>query len=141
MTEPTRLCGRYIHMAAAAISAIRTTSLNKAGIAFTQWQVLDKAPGNNRDELIHRLVELTVDDEAGIAQAIDELSEQGLLSTDDQGKLELTTRGTVLFQQVNAIRTALHNQLYDGIAAEDLATTTRVLNRITELARVAHAAQ
>lgn len=73
VTEPTRLCGRSIHLAAHAIRTIRETALDRAGIPFTHWQVLDKAPGHDRDELTHTLVELTVDDEAGVARAIDQL--------------------------------------------------------------------
>ncbi|MGH3693943.1 MAG: MarR family winged helix-turn-helix transcriptional regulator [Pseudonocardiaceae bacterium] len=144
MTEPATQCGRYIHLAAHAIRTVRNTALGKAGITFTQWAVMGavvNASGANREQLIHALVELTVDDESSIARAIDELHERGLVtpSSDVADNLELTTQGQALFRQVSATRTGLRNQLYDGIAAEDLAITQRVLDLITERARVVRA--
>ncbi len=137
--ERSRHCGRSIHTAARAITTIRDAALNKAGIAFTQWQVLDKAPGHHRDDLVHRLLGLGVDDESGIATALDELHQRGLLDTDHVGNLKLTAKGKVLSQQVSATRTNLHDHLYDGIPAPDLATTMRVLALVTDRARAMHA--
>lgn len=141
MTESARMCGRHIHQAAHALHTVRTTALNEAGITFPQWKVLDKAPGNNCDDLIHQLVELAVDDRVGIATAIDELRKQGLLNTDDQGNLELTSHGRALCQQVSATRADLQDQLYNGITADDLTTTRRVLDQITERAKAVGAGQ
>jgi hypothetical protein len=64
MTEPTTRsvdryieCDRHIRMAEEAIRALRTTNLDQCGISLTQWHIFDKAPGKNRDQLVHELTE------------------------------------------------------------------------------------
>lgn len=108
------------------------------------WSIIDgqqivkmhyEPDGPDRGELTRTLVELTVDDEAGIAKAIDELHDRDLVTTSTT--VELTTQGKTLFQQISATKTDLQKQLYDGIPAEDLTITNRVLDLITERARVA----
>jgi hypothetical protein len=91
MTEPVTMSGRHIHQAAHALVTVRSAPLDRAGVTFTQWKVLDKAPGINRDEVIHQLADLTMNDRADIAAAIDELQQRDLLSADG-GTLELTAR-------------------------------------------------
>ncbi len=143
MTESAN-CGRQIHMAAHALRAVRNTGLEKNGIAFELWVVIEamaETPGMNRERLIRRLAELTVHGEASAAHAIDELHERGLIttSTDDLGTIELTTPGEALSEKVIATRSDLRNQLYGGIPPEDFATTKRVLDLIRERAAAVHA--
>jgi len=130
------LCGRHIHRAAQAIVDIRNAALDRTGITFPQWKVLDTALGINRDELVRQLADLTPHDQAEIAAAVDELHERGLVRAGERDVLELTSAGQSLRQRVNGARTALHARLYDGIAAEELGITARVLDRITERAKL-----
>jgi DNA-binding MarR family transcriptional regulator len=143
MTESAQ-CGRKIHMTADALRAVRNTALQKNGIAFELWvamEALIEAPNVNRERLIGRLAELSVHDHASAAQAIDGLDAQGLITTSDQGTIELTTQGEALSENVIATRRELRNQLFGGIPSEDLATTNRVLDTIRQRAAAAHARQ
>lgn len=146
MTQPTAACGRQIHMAARALESVRNTALGEVGIAFPYWVVLEavtEMPRADRKALIQRLVAMTVHDEEGAGRAIDELSDRGLLNTqtDDPGVVELTSQGRALADNVIAKRTGLRERLYGGISPEDIATTTRVLDLITERAGAIHAEQ
>jgi DNA-binding MarR family transcriptional regulator len=132
------MSGRHIHQAAHALLTLRNAALDRAGVTFTQWKVLDKASGIHRDDMIHQLADLTMNDWADIAAAIDELHQRDLLSADG-GTRELTARGRAMREQISAIRTGLHRQLYDGITPDDLKTTQRVLDQITQPAKALHA--
>jgi DNA-binding MarR family transcriptional regulator len=138
MTEPVTMSGRHIHQAAHALVTLRNAALDRTGVTFTQWKVLDKASGINRDDVIHQLADLTMNDRADIAAAIDELQQRDLLSADG-GTLGLTARGRAMREQISAVRTGLHRQLYDGITADDLKITQRVLDQITQRAKAIHA--
>jgi SAM-dependent methyltransferase len=136
MTESVTMCGRHIHQAARALETVRNAALGRTGITFPQWKILDKAAGANRNALIHQLAQLTAHDQRELAAAVDELHERGLLRTGEWGDLELTAEGQVLRRRVGTVQAGLQAQLYDGISADELGITARVLDRITERARV-----
>jgi hypothetical protein len=62
MTEPVAMSGRHIHQAAHALVTLQNAALDRAGVTFTQWKVLDKASGIYRDDVIHHLADLTMND-------------------------------------------------------------------------------
>jgi DNA-binding MarR family transcriptional regulator len=141
MTESAH-CGRQIHMTAHALQAVRNTALENNGVAFELWvviEVLTEARDMNREKLIDRLSDLSVHDQASAGRAIDQLRERGLITTNDQGTIELTARGEALSGKVIATRSELRNQLYGGIPSEDIATTNRVLDTIRQRATAIHA--
>ena len=143
MTESTQ-CGWQIHMAANALRAVRNTALEKNGIAFELWvgmEAVAEIPGMTREKLIDRLTRMTVHDGASAAEAIDRLHRQRLITADDQGVIELTTRGKALADKVIATRSELRTQLYGGIPTDDIATTKRVLDTIRERAAAVHVRQ
>lgn len=145
MTESAS-CGRQIHMAAHALRAVRGSGLEKNGITFELWVVMEvvaEAPGMEREQLIRRLVDLTVHDQASADQAVDALYRRGLLTTsaDSPGTIELTTHGKALSEKIISTRGELRNQLYGGISPEDFATTQRVLDLIAQRARAPQARQ
>jgi DNA-binding MarR family transcriptional regulator len=137
-------CGRQIHLTAHALRAVRNTALETHGIPFELWVVMEnvaEARGVNREQLITRLTELTVHDAAGAADAIDQLRRRGLVSTPVDGTIELTDQGRELCDRVIATRSNLRDQLYGGIAKEDVATTKRVLDLIRERAEAMHSSR
>lgn len=139
-------CGRQIHMAAHALRAVRGSGLEKNGITFELWVVMEviaETPGLNREQLIRRLAELTVHDQASADRAVDALLRQGLLATgaDGPGTIELTAHGQALSEKVISTRGEMRKRLYDGISPEDFAITQRVLDLITQRARALHAGQ
>jgi hypothetical protein len=141
MAEPAS-CGRQIHMTAHALRAVRNTALEKRGITFELWVVMETladAPGMNREQLIGRLAELAVHDGASAADAIDQLHRRDLVTTNDShGTIELTSQGMALSEQVVATRQRLRHKLYGDIPSEDVATTNRVLDLIRERADALH---
>jgi DNA-binding MarR family transcriptional regulator len=143
MTESAH-CGRQIHMTAHALQAVRNTALEKNGIAFELWVVMEalaESRDMNREQLIGRLAELSVHDQASAAQAIDQLRERGLITTSDQGPIELAAQGETLSNKITSTRSELRNQLYGGIPSDDIVTTNRVLDLIRERATAVHARQ
>jgi DNA-binding MarR family transcriptional regulator len=140
MTQTVTACGRNIHIAANALRAVRAAALGAHGLAFPQWAAMEtitENPGVTHEQLIRKLVERSVDDEDGIAQAIDQLQRSGLITTatGDSDPIQLTAQGKVLANRVIAARTGLREQLYGGIDADEMATTIRVLDAITQRAR------
>jgi DNA-binding MarR family transcriptional regulator len=131
-------------MTAHALRTVRNTALEKNGIAFELWVVMEalmETRDMNREKLIGRLAELSVHDQASAAQAIDQLRERRLITTTDRGIIELTAQGEALSNKVIATRSELRTQLYGGIPNEDIATTNRVLDTIRERAAAVHARQ
>jgi DNA-binding MarR family transcriptional regulator len=131
-------------MTAHALRTVRNTALEKNGIAFELWVVMEalmETRDMNREKLIGRLAELSVHDQASAAQAIDQLNERRLMTTTDRGIIELTAQGEALSNKVIATRSELRTQLYGGIPNEDIATTNRVLETIRERAAAVHARQ
>jgi DNA-binding MarR family transcriptional regulator len=129
-------------MTAHALRAVRDTTLEKKGIAFKLWVVMEalaEARDVDRERLIGRLVELGVHDRRSATQAIDQLHERGLIASTDQDIIELTAQGTALSEDIVATRRQLRDQLYGSIPREDIATTNRVLDTISERAKTAHA--
>jgi DNA-binding MarR family transcriptional regulator len=134
----TRLNGRDINVAANATRAILTSVLHAEGLVFVQWAVLNNLPADEnltREELSGRLVALGVADSEAIAKAVDDLHASDLLATGEHGFLSLTEQGNAVVERVSATSTKLGDQLYDGMDAEDLATTKRVLETITDRAQ------
>jgi DNA-binding MarR family transcriptional regulator len=137
-------CDRHINMAYNTVRALRTTYLDQRGISLTQWHIFDKAPGKTPDQLISELAEHTElirelaghtgKHDAAIASAIEQLRERGLITTGTDGALEITTEGQALFQRFNTGRSELLTEFHAGITAEELTTTVRVLNLISEQA-------
>jgi hypothetical protein len=80
-------------------------------------------------------------DRASAAEAIDGLDAQGLITTSDQGTIELTSQGKALSDNVIAVRHELRKKLYGNIPSEDIATTNRVLDTIQQRATAVQALQ
>ena len=137
MTAPRTIDGRDINVAAAATRSILTAVLKREGLTFEQYIVLRTAVLNGP-----ATPAVLVETAAGPANAagepdvlrktLDPLRDKGLA---DLGELvEATQRGRDLVERVTTEATAAGDRLFEGISGEDLATTKRVLNLVTERA-------
>ncbi|MGH3759635.1 MarR family transcriptional regulator [Actinophytocola sp.] len=139
MTTPRALDGRDINIAAAATRAVLTVLLDEAGLTFDQSVALRLmaigGPGA-RDEVAGRDTAPGAD-RAAVRAAITELEATGLAAGDE--RVELTERGRELLERVTAATLRASDRLFEGIPTDDVATTSRVLDLITERAVVVRA--
>jgi hypothetical protein len=63
---------------------------------------------------------------------LDELLAAGLLAPDGEAEVRITDAGRELYAATSAATAPITARIYDGIPAEDLAVTGRVLTLLTE---------
>jgi hypothetical protein len=134
MTTPRALDGRDINIAAVATRAILTTLLEEAGLTFDQHvalRLLTAGGPGERDEIAGRDGGPGADP-AAVRAALTELDAAGLVTGGE--RIEATERGRELFARLTAATVRAGDRLFDGIPADDIAVTKRVLDRITERA-------
>ncbi|WP_142386836.1 MarR family winged helix-turn-helix transcriptional regulator [Mycobacterium hubeiense] len=130
-------------MTAQALRAVRDTALEKHGVAFELWVVMEavaETPDVDREKLIGRLAEMGVHDPTSATNAINLLHDRRLIAATDQDTIGLTPQGQALYEDVIAARGELRNQLYGGIPSVDIATTNRVLDTIRQRTAAVHPA-
>jgi DNA-binding MarR family transcriptional regulator len=74
-------------------------------------------------------------DVATVRQAIDQLEAAGLVAAAEQDLVVPTESGQELFERVTTATVRAGDELFDGIAGQDLAVTKRVLDQITQRAQ------
>jgi DNA-binding MarR family transcriptional regulator len=137
MTEPRIFNGQTINVAAAATRGILDAVLEREDVTFGQFVALRAIAGNgaplDRTAAAQRAAGPAAP-EAAVLQAIGQLETAGLVSADDQGLVSPTAPGQELFERVTSIVVRSGDELFDGIARQDLEITKRVLDQITERA-------
>jgi DNA-binding MarR family transcriptional regulator len=134
MTTPRVLNGRDINIAAAATRSILDGLLDHADLTFTQFVALRALPAD-RDSLARNASGPAATPDALIA-ALDQLIARGLVTGADH--CERTTQGQQLFERINSASLRAGDQLYEGIADNDLQATKRVLDIVTQRAKGVH---
>lgn len=133
MTQPTTTpFGQDIGVASAAGRRILLALLAKDQLDFPEWLTMTTVNNEDagpRDALGARLIGLGLDD----ADAIGRLESRGVLG-EESGAIELTADGQALYDRLAATVREIGVQILDGIPAEDVATTRRVLRHYTERA-------
>jgi len=131
MTQPRPFNGQDINVAAAATRAILDMLLAEAGLTFHQFVALRAMPGE-RAAVAERAAGPGADT-AALGRAIDELAAAGLAHGTP---IEPTTRGRELLERITAASVRTGDQLFDGIPIEDQVIVKRVLDLVTERAKV-----
>ena len=130
-TERT-LDGRDLNLAAAAAKSLLTAVLDREGLTFGQYIVLRTAvlgSAATAEELLTSSAGPAVGSVADLRPALGVLAERGLLAGP-----EPTAAGRELIDRVATDSRAAGDRLFEGFTPEELATTKRVLNMVTERA-------
>ena len=133
MTQPTTTpFGQDIGVASAAGRRILLALLAKDQLDFPEWLTMTTV--NNEgprspDALAARLVGLGLDD----GDAIGRLESREVLR-EESGAIELTQDGQARYDRLAARVREIGAQILDGVPAEDVAITRRVLRLYTERA-------
>lgn len=142
MTEPRIFNGQDINVAAAATRGILDAVLDREDVTFHQFVALRAIAGSgtpiDRAAAAKRAAGPAAD-EASVRQAIDQLETAGLVVVDEDLATP-TPAGQELFERVTSIVLRSGDELFDGIARQDLEITKRVLDQITERALKVRAA-
>jgi hypothetical protein len=135
MTQQTTTpFGQDIGTASAAGRRILLALLAKDELDFPEWltmTIVNNEDPRPREALATRLVEGLLLLEG--PEAIGRLESRGVLRA-ESGAIELTGDGQALYDRIAAAVREIGAQLVDGVSAEDLATTRRVLSTYTERA-------
>jgi hypothetical protein len=127
-----------------ALNAILDRRLAGTGLTEHQWITLSltlAAGGTvDRDELVRRAVDGLKVSEAQAQALVDELAAAQLLEATDSGGATVTDAGQRLHARILAGITEFTQRMWGDLAAEDLATTGRVLSTILERANAELAA-
>lgn len=140
MTQPTTTpFGQDIGVASTAGRKILLALLAKDQLDFPEWLTMTTVNNEGprpRDALAARLTALGLDDVEGIGrlESRDVLGEQA-------GSIELTTAGQALYDRIAVQVREIGARLLDGVPADDVATTRRVLGIYTERANAVAAAK
>lgn len=134
MTQASPLFGQTLGLAHQAGSRALHAVLEPQGVTFPQWvtvkAVHDEGGPLPREVLTTRMATaLRIDP----VPTIDGLAAQGALESTPDG-LILTEAGRMLFARLASLIGDLSAQLLDGLPADDLAATHRVLTTFTERA-------
>jgi hypothetical protein len=134
MTQPITAppFGQDIGVASAAGRRILLALLAKDQLDFPEWLTMTTVNNEGpraRDALGARLVALGLDD----AEAVGRLESRDVLR-EESGAIELSVAGQALYDRLAAQVREIGAELLDGVPAEDVATTRRVLRIYTERA-------
>jgi DNA-binding MarR family transcriptional regulator len=139
-TQPPILTGQHIGQAHYATRALLEASLAKTGIPFASWLmasfIATAGPVVTEAATIERITDgLKVDDRTA-RDALDGLIGAGLVArvSGEPPQVELTASGAARVQELTAATSGIAARLYGDIAPDDLETTRRVLETVTERA-------
>jgi DNA-binding MarR family transcriptional regulator len=142
VTEQRIFNGQDINVAAAATRAILDALLDREGVTFGQFVALRGLAGigapASRDAVAQRAAGPAAD-VATVRRAIDQLEAAGLVAAAEQDLVVPTESGQELFERVTTATVRAGDELFDGIAGQDLAVTKRVLDQVTQRAQAVHA--
>ncbi|MEU9572643.1 MarR family winged helix-turn-helix transcriptional regulator [Streptomyces massasporeus] len=139
MTTTTPLVNpRDIALAHYAGRAVLETVLARHGITFQQSVTLRLAAVADgpvgREQLVGGVTDALKIDPAEVHGVVDELIAAQLVTADGASDLRVTDSGRELYATTSGETAPITARIYDGIPAEDLAVTGRVLRLITERA-------
>ncbi|MER5577763.1 MarR family transcriptional regulator [Streptomyces massasporeus] len=129
---------RDIALAHYAGRAVLETVLARHGITFQQSVTLRLAAVADgpvgRGQLVDGVTDSLKIDAAKVHGVVDELIAAQLLTPDGASDVRITDAGRELYTTTSGETAPITARIYDGIPAEDLAVTGRVLRLITERA-------
>ncbi|MEU9627443.1 MarR family winged helix-turn-helix transcriptional regulator [Streptomyces luteogriseus] len=139
MTTSTPPVGpRDIALAHYAGRALLETVLARHGITFQQSVTLRLAAVADgpvgREQLVDGVTGALKIDAAEVHRVLDELVAAQLLTPDGSSDVRITEAGRELYATTSGETAPITARIYDGIPAEDLVVTGRVLSLITERA-------
>ncbi|MFF5570222.1 MarR family transcriptional regulator [Streptomyces luteogriseus] len=139
MTTSTPPVGpRDIALAHYAGRALLETVLARHGITFQQSVTLRLAAVADgpvgREQLVDGVTGALKIDAAEVHGVLDELVAAQLLTPDGSSDVRITEAGRELYATTSGETAPITARIYDGIPAEDLVVTGRVLSLITERA-------
>ena len=135
-TAQRTIDGRDINLAAAATKSVLTAVLDRESLTFRQYIVLRTAVLDGEERTPEALLTAAAGPAVGTVEdlrpAIGYLETRGFLGGD--GLIGATPEGRELIEKIAADSREAGDRLFDGFSAEELATTKRVLNLVTERA-------
>jgi DNA-binding MarR family transcriptional regulator len=139
MTTTTPLVDpRVIALAHYAGRALLQHVLDRHGMTFEQSVTLRLAAIADgpvgRERLVDGVTEALKTDAREVHAVLDELIAARLLAPDGEAEVRITDAGRELYAATSGETAPITARIYDGIPAEDLAVTGRVLTLITERA-------
>ncbi|MFJ6551205.1 MarR family transcriptional regulator [Streptomyces luteogriseus] len=139
MTTSTPPVGpRDIALAHYAGRALLETVLARHGITFQQTVTLRLAAVADgpvgREQLVDGVTGALKTGAAEVHRVLDELIAAQLLTPDGSSDVRITDAGRALYATTSGETAPITARIYDGIPAEDLVVTGRVLSLITERA-------
>jgi uncharacterized protein with von Willebrand factor type A (vWA) domain len=138
MSEAPVLDGRVIRRAERATRALLERLLVRTGTRVEQWVALNlvtvAGEAADLDSLIEQMGESAALAEAVVREVLDELIAAGLLEAAGDARVRLTGAGRARCRRIGDDLAEVIGRVYEGIAAEDLATTARVLAVVAERA-------
>jgi DNA-binding MarR family transcriptional regulator len=139
MTTSTPPVGpRDIALAHYAGRALLETVLTRHGLTFQQSVTLRLAAVADgpvgREQIVDGVTGALKIDTAEVHRVLDELIAAQLLTPDGSSDVRITDAGRELYATTSGETAPITARIYDGIPAEDLAVTGRVLSLITERA-------
>jgi DNA-binding MarR family transcriptional regulator len=139
MTTSTPPVGpRDIALAHYAGRALLETVLTRHGITFQQSVTLRLAAVADgpvgREQIVDGVTGALKIDKAEVHRVLEELIAAQLLTPDGSSDVRITDAGRELYATTSGETAPITARIYDGIPAEDLAVTGRVLSLITERA-------
>ncbi|MEU2537858.1 MarR family transcriptional regulator [Streptomyces iakyrus] len=137
MTTTTPLVDpRVIGLAHYAGRALLQQVLDRHGMTFEQSVTLRLAAIADgpvgREQLVDGVTEALRTGAGEVHGVLDELLAAGLLAPDGEAEVRITDAGRELYATTSAATAPITARIYDGIPAEDLAVTGRVLTLLTE---------
>ncbi|MFI5608005.1 MarR family winged helix-turn-helix transcriptional regulator [Amycolatopsis sp. NPDC051903] len=132
MTTARPVGGRDLNLAAAAARSLLTTLLEREGLDFIDYVVLRTVADQARpaDALVSAITATAIASPDTARSVITKLTEAGRL-TADAGLVDVTPVTRELVEHLTTDSTRAGDQLFAGIAPEDLDTAKRVLDTIT----------
>ena len=138
-TQTPPLTGQDINLAARAVRDLLDVLLERTGLTFEQWLVVQalgpEANGLARQELVSDLSDRLRVEPTEVATTVSGLTHAGLL-VDSPERVRLTPSGQSAYDGVQSGIRRVTARLYRPFAPDDLATTRRVLREIIERAPV-----
>lgn len=136
-SRPQTLTPRTIGETENALRATLAQSLADTDLDYHEWAALKLVSESHSPIPLESAVGVMTNGlkitEIAAGRIIDGLSQTGVLATSD-GELETTDLGRALYERVNHRTTMNTRAMWEGLTAEDLATTHRVLSQIRDRA-------
>jgi len=134
------LLGREINLAAQSMRAQLDAGLERAGISFATWRVLQALDAGG--SVIQRALASALEIEGPtLVRRLDQLEAEGLVARNPSAidrratQVALTEKGRALFRRVRTAMAEMEVTLLAGLDRKDIETTLRVLRHLIEKGR------